>query len=43
MTRFLETVNAAVWGIPMLALILGVGLLISIRTGFVQFRMLPEA
>jgi len=43
MAKCLELVNSAVWGIPMLALILGVGLLISIRTGFVQLRLLPEA
>ena len=43
MYELLETVNKAVWGIPLLILILGVGLYISSRTGFVQFRLFPEA
>ena len=43
MTRILETVNAVVWGIPALVLILGVGLYISIRTGFIQIRLFPRA
>ena len=36
----LEKINAIVWGIPMLTLMLGTGLLLSVRTGFVQFRLL---
>lgn len=43
MYELLETVNAAVWGLPLLILILGVGIYISIRTGFVQFRLFPKA
>jgi AGCS family alanine or glycine:cation symporter len=43
MTRILESVNAVVWGAPALALILGIGLLVSIRTGFAQLRLFPEA
>ncbi len=31
-----EAVNSIVWGIPMLVLIIGAGLYLSIRTGFVQ-------
>lgn len=43
MTVILESVNKAVWGVPALVLILGVGLYISIRTGFAQLRLLPRA
>lgn len=43
MSELLETVNAIVWGAPALVLILGVGLYLSIRTGFVQLRLLPAA
>jgi AGCS family alanine or glycine:cation symporter len=43
MYRVLEAINSAVWGIPLLALMLGVGIYLSIRTKFVQFRLLPRA
>ena len=43
MERFLERANALVWGAPALVLILGVGLYISIRTGFAQLRLFPRA
>lgn len=43
MVEMLETVNAIVWGAPALVLILGVGLYISIRTGFAQIRLFPRA
>lgn len=43
MLDFLEKVNSFVWGIPALILILGVGLYLSVRTGFAQFRFLPKA
>lgn len=43
MYALLERVNAAVWGLPLLVLILGVGIYISIRTGFVQLRLFPKA
>lgn len=33
-----STVNAFVWGVPAMACILGVGIYLSCRTGFVQFR-----
>lgn len=36
----LETVNSIVWGVPGLALLLGSGLVLSWRTGFVQLRLL---
>lgn len=43
MTKILESVNGVVWGAPALILILGIGLLISIRTGFAQLRLFPRA
>ncbi len=43
MQSLLEMVNRIVWGAPALVLILGVGLYLSIRTGFVQIRLLPRA
>ncbi len=43
MIQILEQVNRFVWGVPALLLILGVGLYLSIRTGFVQFRLFPKA
>ncbi len=43
MEKILETVNGVVWGVPALLGILGVGLYLSIRTGFVQLRLLPKA
>ena len=43
METILETVNGIVWGVPALLGILGVGLYLSIRTGFAQIRLLPKA
>lgn len=43
MEKVLETMNAFVWGIPALFGILGVGIYLSIQTGFAQFRLLPRA
>lgn len=43
MIRILESVNRFVWGIPALVLILGVGLYLTIRTGFVQVTLFPKA
>ena len=43
MLKFLERVNRFIWGIPALLLILGVGLYLSIRTGFAQLRLFPRA
>lgn len=43
MEKILETVNSVVWGVPALLGILGVGLYLSIRTGFIQLRLLPKA
>ena len=43
MEEILERINGFVWGLPALAGILGVGLYLTIRTGFVQLRFFPEA
>ena len=39
MTKFLEDINGFVWGAPALVLILGVGLYLSVRTGFPQVTL----
>ncbi|MBP0963325.1 MAG: sodium:alanine symporter family protein, partial [Oscillospiraceae bacterium] len=33
-----NAINGFVWGLPMLVLLMGAGLFLSLRTGFVQFR-----
>ncbi len=47
MLETIETVNNAVnnfiWGVPAMICIIGVGLLLSIRTGFIQIRKFPYA
>lgn len=43
MRKFLEFANLIVWGAPALVLILGVGIYLTIRTGFVQVRLFPRA
>lgn len=43
MTKFLAQFNAIIWGIPALVLILSVGIVISVRTRFVQLRLFPRA
>lgn len=40
---FLEKLNSFVWGAPALILILGIGLYLTVQTGFVQIRFLPRA
>lgn len=43
MFEYLERINRFVWGIPALFMILGVGIYLTIRTGFLQIRILPRA
>lgn len=43
MLRILEKVNGFIWGIPAIALIIGIGMYLSIRTGFLQIRLFPKA
>ena len=39
----LTKIDDAVWGVPLIVMILSAGLLLSIRTGFIQIRHLPRA
>ena len=43
MVQLLERMNDFVWGVPALLLILGVGVYLTLRTGFAQLRLLPNA
>ena len=47
MLNVIETINSAVnnfvWGVPAMICIFGVGLYLSIRTGFLQIRKFPYA
>ena len=43
MIQFLDAMNRFVWGVPALILILSVGVLLTIRTGWVQIRFFPAA
>ena len=38
-----DVVNGLVWGVPAIACIIGVGILMSVRTKFIQFRKFPYA
>lgn len=41
--ELLRRINNAVWGIPTLMLIMGVGVILTIMTKFAQIRLLPRA
>lgn len=43
MIDVIEKVNGFVWGVPALILVLGVGIYLSISTGFAQITMFPKA
>ena len=43
MLEFLNYLNGAIWGVPGVVLIALTGIYLTVRTGFSQFRMLPEA
>ena len=43
MTKILESVHSLLWGAPALVLILGVGIYLSLRTGFAQITLFPRA
>ncbi|MFD1708303.1 alanine/glycine:cation symporter family protein [Siminovitchia sediminis] len=38
---FLENVSGLVWGLPLIILIIGTGIYLTLRVGFLQIRMLP--
>lgn len=39
----LDKINALVWGGPTLLLVIGAGVYLSVRTGFLQLRLFPKA
>ncbi|MDE7293604.1 MAG: sodium:alanine symporter family protein [Oscillospiraceae bacterium] len=41
--EILEKIDGYVWGVPLIVLILSAGLLLTMRTGFIQVRHLPRA
>lgn len=43
MAEYIDLANRIVWGAPALILILGVGIFLTVRTGFAQFRLFPLA
>lgn len=43
MIRILDGLNRFVWGLPALALILGIGLYLTLKGGFPQIRLFPKA
>lgn len=43
MFEFVRKLYDLVWGVPTLVLILGTGLMLSLRTGFVQLRLFPRS
>ncbi|MBQ8834010.1 MAG: sodium:alanine symporter family protein [Oscillospiraceae bacterium] len=43
MTKFLTRVHSLLWGAPALVLILGVGIFLTVRTGFAQVTLFPRA
>ena len=42
-TDFLEWIDGIVWGVPLIVLIMGTGIFLTIRLGVLQFRQLPRA
>ena len=42
-TQFLDTVDGIVWGIPLIVLIMGTGILLTCRLKVLQFRKLGKA
>ncbi len=43
MTNIFEQINRFVWGVPALVLILGIGIYLSVATGWAQFSLLPRS
>lgn len=43
MESLLKTINAGIWGVPVLSLILITGILLTVRSNFAQLRFLPAA
>jgi AGCS family alanine or glycine:cation symporter len=43
LNNFLGNVSSFLWGIPLLILIVGTGIYLTVRVGFLQIRLLPTA
>ena len=43
MVEFIESLNAYLWGVPILLLIVGAGIYLSVKSRFAQIRLLPIA
>ena len=43
LTAILTTIDSAIWGLPLIILLLGTGIYFTFRLGFLQFRKLPLA
>ncbi|MBR5171942.1 MAG: sodium:alanine symporter family protein, partial [Phascolarctobacterium sp.] len=43
MLDFLNTINGLVWGVPLLVLLMGTGVLLTVRLGLLQVVKLPMA
>lgn len=43
LTKVLESIDGVVWGVPMIVLIMGTGIFLTIRLGVLQFRKLGTA
>ncbi len=43
LTDFLDKVNSVIWGVPMLVLLMGTGLLLTVRLNVLQITKLPMA
>ena len=42
-TAINKVINDFIWGVPAMICIVGVGLLLTVRTGFLQIRKFPYA
>ena len=43
LTKILEAIDGVVWGVPLIVLIMGTGIYLTIRLGLLQFRKLGIA
>ena len=42
-TSILESIDSIVWGVPLIVLIMGTGIYLTVRLGVLQFRKLGKA
>ena len=43
LTAFLDKASGFIWGPPLLILLVGTGIFLTVRLGLIQVRMLPYA